>query len=286
MTNISPRAGSSARDKRNAVTVTLAIALFAAGAQAAQQYDPTWLKPKELRRLLAGRDQAAGPSPQLSPQLVPQPLYETRQVHDPDGTGKFYMGREIAQTMGPGGIPWLDRPQRVNEEHPEVVMDALDLREGEVVADLGAGSGFFTFRMAPKVGKTGKVLAVDVQEEMLDAIRRRAAEAKVTNVEEIKDTETDPKLPANGVDLVLMVDVYHELSYPFEVMTKVRQALKPDGRVVFVEYRKEDPKVPIKHVHKMSVEQLDREMAVVGLKRVETVETLPLQHIVIFGKSE
>ena len=196
------------------------------------------------------------------------------------------MGREIAQVMGPGGIPWLDRPQRVNEEHPEVVIDALELREGEVVADLGAGSGFFTFRMAPKVGKTGRVLAVDIQEEMLDAIRRRAAEANMTNVQEIKDTETDPKLPANGVDLVLMVDVYHELSYPFEVMTKVRQALKPDGRVVFVEYRKEDPKVPIKEVHKMSVQQLDKEMNVVGLKRVRTVETLPLQHIVIFGKSD
>jgi SAM-dependent methyltransferase len=277
MTNILPRAASSARDKRNALTVTLAIALFAAGAHAAQQHDPTWLKPKELSRLLAGRDQAAGP---------PQPLYETRQVHDPDGTGRFYMGREIAQVMGPGGIPWLDRPQRETEEHPEVVIDALELREGEVVADLGAGSGFFTFRIAPKVGKTGKVLAVDIQEEMLDAIRQRAAALKLTNVEEIRDTETDPELPADGVDVVLMVDVYHEISYPYEVMTKVRESLRPDGRVVFVEYRKEDPKVPIKEVHKMSVAQLDREMAVVGLKRVRTVETLPLQHIVIFGKSE
>ncbi|HTS09835.1 MAG TPA: methyltransferase domain-containing protein [Candidatus Eisenbacteria bacterium] len=229
---------------------------------------------------------AAGVSRQSFPQLAPQPLYETRQVHDPDGTGKFYMGREIAQTMGPGGIPWLDRPQRETEEHPEVVIDALDLRAGEVVADLGAGSGFFTFRMAPLVGKTGKVLAVDIQDEMLDTIRQRAAQLKVTNVEEVKDTETDPELPANGVDLVLMVDVYHELSYPYEVMTKVRQALKPDGRVVFVEYRKEDPKVPIKEVHKMSVDQLDKEMKAVDLKRLRLVETLPGQHIVIYGKGD
>jgi SAM-dependent methyltransferase len=215
-----------------------------------------------------------------------QPLYETRQVHDPDGTGKFYMGREIAQLMGPGGIPWLDRPERENEEHPEAVIDAMDLHEGEVVADLGAGSGFFTFRIAPKIGKTGKLLAVDIQDEMLETIRQRAAALKLTNVEEIKDSETDPELPVNGVDLVLLVDVYHELAYPFEVMTKVREALKPDGRVVFVEYRKEDPKVPIKEVHKMSVYQLDREMTVVGLKRARTVETLPLQHIVIFEKAK
>jgi ubiquinone/menaquinone biosynthesis C-methylase UbiE len=258
--------------------VALAIVIAAASAQAQGSY-PLLAPgaPQAFCTSLAGPAQAGA---------APQPLYETRQVHDPDGTGKFYMGREIAQVMGPGGIPWLDRPQRESEEHPEVVIDALALHKGEVVADLGAGSGFFTFRIAPKVGKTGKVLAVDIQDEMLQSIRQRAAGSKVTNIEEVKDTETDPKLPANGVDLVLMVDVYHELSYPFEVMTKVREALKPDGRVVFVEYRKEDPQVPIKEVHKMSVEQLDQEMKVVGMKRVRTVETLPLQHIVIFEKSE
>ena len=215
-----------------------------------------------------------------------QPGYETRQIHDPNGTGRFYMGREIAQTMGPGGIPWLDRPERENEERPGVVLETLDLRQGEVVADLGAGSGYFTFKIAPKVGKTGNVLAVDIQDEMLDAIRTRAAALKLTNVQEVKDTEMDPRLPKDGVDLVLMVDVYHELAYPFEVMTKVREALKPNGRVAFVEYRKEDARVPIKEVHKMSLEQLDREMKVVGLKRVRTVETLPLQHIAIFEKKE
>ena len=269
--------------RRHGVVVALALVLATACAQALQdRHASTRLTPHELCTLLVRRAQTAG----APPQQAPLPIYETRQVHDPDGTGKFYMGREIAQTMGPGGIPWLDRPQREAEEHPEVVIDALGLREGEVVADLGAGSGFFTFRISPKVGKTGKVLAVDIQGAMLETIRRRAEALKLTNVEEIEDTETDPELPANGVDLVLMVDVYHEISYPYEVMTKVRESLKPDGRVVFVEYRKEDPKVPIKEVHKMSVDQLDKEMAVVHLKRVWTVEALPLQHIVIFEKSE
>ena len=212
------------------------------------------------------------------------PLYETRANHDPDGTGKFYMDREIAQVMGPGGMDWLDRPERDAEEPPAKVLEALELRLGEVVADLGAGSGYFTFRMAPKVGPTGRVLAVEIQEPMLNALRTRAAALKATNVQVVKGSETDPHLPVNGVDLVLLVDVYHELSYPFEVMSKVRDSLKPDGRVVFVEYRKEDSKVQIKEVHKMSVAQLDKEMRVAGFVRVRTVETLPQQHIVIFAR--
>jgi precorrin-6B methylase 2 len=222
-------------------------------------------------------------------QAAPAPatsVYETRSVHDPDGTGKFYMGREIAQVMGPGGIPWLDRAGRDEEERPEVVINALSLRGGETVADLGAGSGYFSFRIAPKIGSRGKVLAVEIQAEMIEALRRRAKEQKVSNVEIIKGTESDPHLSASSVDVVLMVDVYHELAYPFEVMTAVRRALKPGGRVVFVEYRKEDPKVTIKQLHKMSVEQLEKEMREVGLVRLQTVETLPLQHIVIFGKSQ
>jgi precorrin-6B methylase 2 len=230
--------------------------------------------------------QATNSTPQtVSTQSLPsQPSYEHREEHDPNGTGKFYMGREIAQVMGPGGIPWLDRPQREEEERPAMVLEALGLKGGEVVADLGAGSGFYTFRIAPKVGKTGKVLAVDIQDEMIKTLRQRAAEQKITNVEVVKGSESDPNLPSNGVDVLLMVDVYHELSYPFEVMTKVCKALKPGGRVVFVEYRKEDPKVRIKEVHKMSIEQLQKEMAVVGLDHVKTVDTLPRQHIAIFGK--
>jgi ubiquinone/menaquinone biosynthesis C-methylase UbiE len=169
--------------------------------------------------------------------------------------------------MGPGGIEWLDRREREEEEHPAKVLDSLNLRPGDVVADLGAGSGYFTFRIAPKVGKTGKVLAIEIQEAMLNTLRARAAAMKATNVEVVRCSEID-----------------HELTYPFEVMTKVREALKTGGRVVFVEYRKEDPAVRIKEVHKMSVEQLEREMNAIGLVYVRTVETLPLQHIVIFEK--
>ncbi len=215
-----------------------------------------------------------------------RPIYETRANHDPDGTGKFYMGREIAQVMGAGGIPWLDRADRERDERPSIVLESLKLKGGEVVADLGAGSGYFTFRIAPRVGNAGKVLAVEIQDEMLQTIRQRAQAVKITNVEAVEGSETDPHLPVGGVDLVLMVDVYHELSFPYEVMTKVREALKPGGRVVFVEYRKEDPRVQIKEVHKMSVEQLKKEMKVIGLAHVETIETLPSQHIVIFRKGE
>jgi len=259
--------------KCRSIAVALPMVLLTSGTQASQgQYPATILT--TLRGSLPASVQVGGPPS--------QPVYETRQVHDPNGTGKFYMGREIAQIMAPDGIAWLDRPEREQEEHPEVVLDALELRGGEVVADLGAGSGYFTFRIAPRVGRTGRVLAVEIQDEMLATIRRRAAALKVTNVEEIKGSEADPKLPASGVDLVLMVDVYHELVYPFEVMTKLREALKPGGWVVFVEYRKEDPKIPIKEVHKMSVDQLKKEMKAVGLTHVRTVERLPSQHIVIF----
>jgi ubiquinone/menaquinone biosynthesis C-methylase UbiE len=236
------------------------------------------------RAVLPGVSAQAVFAQSLAPDSRTLPLYETRTNHDPDGTGKFYMGREIAQVMGPGGIEWLDRREREEEEHPAQVLDSLDLRPGEVVADLGAGSGYFTFRIAPKVGETGKVIAVEIQEAMLSTLRTRAATMKATNVEVVQGSETDPRLPVSGVNLVLIVDVYHELAYPFEVMTKVREALKPGGRIVFVEYRKEDPAVRIKEVHKMSVKQLEKEMNAVGLVRVRTVETLPLQHIVIFEK--
>jgi ubiquinone/menaquinone biosynthesis C-methylase UbiE len=196
------------------------------------------------------------------------------------------MGREIAQVMGPGGIDWLERPAREKEEQPTFVLDAMALRPGEIVADLGAGSGYFSFRIAPRVGSTGKVLAVDIQEEMLETIRQRAAKLKMTNVQAVKGSEADPHLPIRGVDMVLLVDVYHELAYPYEVMTKVREALRPGGRAIFVEYRKEDPSVDIKLVHKMSLDQLEKEMKIIGLAHVQTVETLPSQHIVIFKKPE
>ena len=171
-----------------------------------------------------------------------QPRYEVRAMHDPNGTGRFYLGREIAQVMGPGGLGWLDRPEREDQETSQIGHRRHGPSWWGGSCGFGAGSGYFTFRLAARVGGTGKVLAVEIQDEMLAALRRRSTELGVTNVEEIKGSETDPQLPAGGVDLVLMVDVYHELAYPFEVMTRVREALKPRGRVVFVEYRKEDPR--------------------------------------------
>jgi ubiquinone/menaquinone biosynthesis C-methylase UbiE len=236
-----------------------------------------------LRWLLAAPFLAAALSQDGLPP-PPDPLYETREKHDPNGIGKFFLGREIAHVMGPGGIPWLDREEREDEEHPQKLVDALELKGGEVVADLGAGSGYFTFRLAAKVGEKGRVLAVDIEPKMLAAIRKKAGELKVANVELVQNTEKDPKLPAGGVDLVLMVDVYHEFAHPYEMMLEVRKGLKAGGRVVLVEYRKEDPKVPIKEVHKMSEEQAKKEMAVVGLSHVKTVGTLPRQHILVFER--
>lgn len=214
----------------------------------------------------------------------PEERYEQRSVHDPNGIGKFYLGREIAQVMGPGGIPWLERDQREFEEKPSVVIDALQIKPGDTVADLGAGSGYYSFRLAPVVGPTGKVLAIDIEPRMLEVIRGRATRQEIGNVETVRSTASDPNLPPASVDLVLMVDVYHELAFPYEMMQAVVTALKPGGRVALVEYRKEDPNVPIKEVHKMSERQAIREMQAVGLKHQRSVESLPLQHLLIFTK--
>jgi predicted methyltransferase len=213
-----------------------------------------------------------------------EPRYETRARHDPDGIGKFYMGREIAHVMGAAGMAWLERPEREREERPQQVIDALGIRKGQTVADLGAGSGYFSFRMAPKVGTEGKVLAVDIQEEMLNVVRQRAQREGIKNVVAMRSTTSDAKLPSASVDLLLMVDVYHELEYPYEVMQSVVRALKPGGRVALVEYRKEDPEVQIKEVHKMSERQIIKEMAAVGLQHTQTIDTLPIQHLAIFTK--
>jgi ubiquinone/menaquinone biosynthesis C-methylase UbiE len=223
-------------------------------------------------------------APAAAPPWAP-PRYEWRRAHDPNGIGKFYMGREIAQVMGHLAAGWLDRPERVKEEGTDKLLKALALKPGAVVADVGAGSGYFTFPMARQVGPRGKVLAVDIQKEMLDLIRRRMKARKVSNVEPVRGTETDPKLPAGGVDLILLVDVYHEFSHPYEMTAAMVKALKPGGRLVFVEYRLEDEAVPIKLVHKMSQKQVLREMAVHPLRHVKTLDVLPGQHIIVFERT-
>ena len=212
--------------------------------------------------------------------------YETRREHDPDGIGKFYMGREIAQVMGFQAAGWLERPEREKEEHCSKLLEALKFQPGDVVADVGAGSGYYTFRMADRVGEKGKILAVDIQQEMLDLINKRKTEKKVKNVEAVLGTLTDPKLKAASVDLILLVDVYHEFSHPYEMTVEMVKALKPGGRLVFVEYRLEDAKVPIKLVHKMSEKQVRKEMADFPLTYVKTIDVLPWQHVLIFEKKK
>ena len=220
------------------------------------------------------------------PAPKPQPLYEFRSEHDPNGTGKFFMGREIAHVMGHPAAIWLERPEREEEERTDLLLDALRLRAGEVVADIGAGSGYFTWRMARLVRDGGTVYAVDIQPEMLDllmeSMRRRRVE-KI--VKPILGTITDPKLPAESCDTMLMVDVYHEFDHPFEMIQNMITALKPNGRIIFVEFRKEDPKVPIKEVHKMSEAQVKKEMSIHPLRWEETLNILPQQHIIVFRKA-
>jgi ubiquinone/menaquinone biosynthesis C-methylase UbiE len=213
--------------------------------------------------------------------------YETRRRYDLDGINKFYLGRQIAQVMGYRGASWLERSEREKEEEPAKLIEALAVKEGMVVADVGAGSGYHSFRLAPLVGDKGKVLAVDIQQEMLDLMTARAKKEKVTNVETVKGTDKDPKLPEGKVDLIFMVDVYHEFEHPYEMTEKLVAALKPGGRLVFVEFREEDAKVPIKAVHKMSERQVIKEMAEFPvLEHTKTYDKLPWQHVIIFTKKE
>src|SRR3984893_944399 len=194
-------------------------------------------------------------------------------------------GRKIAGVMGVGGADWLERPERETEEQPDKALDALVLKPGMTVADIGAGTGYMSLRMAKRVGPNGKVYANDLQPEMLRLLRENAAEAKLTNVETVLGAESDPKLPKGQMDLVLLVDVYHEFSQPQQMLRKIREALKPDGRLVLLEYRKEDPKIPIRQEHKMSVAEVKAELEPEGFVLCPVIETLPRQHILILTKT-
>jgi SAM-dependent methyltransferase len=213
------------------------------------------------------------------------PLYEQRTESNRDGIGKFYLGREISHVMGHQGASWLERPTREEEERTDLLMEALPIKEGDVIADIGAGSGYFAWQFAQRVGESGKVLGVDIQQEMLDILAEKMKARGVGDrVEGILGTITDPNLPDNAVDLAIMIDVYHELSHPYEMTVKMVESLKPDGLLVFVEYRTEDPEVSIKRLHKMTEAQVKKEMEVQNLEFVETIGTLPQQHIIIFRK--
>lgn len=221
---------------------------------------------------------------QPEPKKPEKPRYEIRAVHDPNGIGKFYLGREIAHVMGWQGAGWLERPEREREEQVSKLMPALAVKPGEVVVDLGAGSGFHTMKLSKLVGDKGKVYAVDIQKEMIAILDKRLKQQKIKNVTLVHNTEKDPKLPANAIDMILMVDVYHELSYPYEVTVELVKSLKPGGRLVFVEFRLEDRNVPILDVHRMSIKQVMKEMEPHAVKHAKTLNHLPWQHVIIFEK--
>lgn len=230
---------------------------------------------------------ACGPSSPGS--LVPAvaaevPAYE-HVTPSGGGIGKVYMGRQIAGVMGWEGAAWLDRASREQEENTSQLVQGLDLRPGMVVADVGAGSGYITRRLSAQVGPRGIVYAVDVQPEMLRMLETLARQPGYANLRPVLGAVDDVKLPVNSIDLAIMVDVYHELEFPYETLASLVRALKPGGRVVFVEYRAEDDRVPILKAHKMSIDQIQREATVHPLKRVGAIEGLPWQHALIFART-
>ena len=206
----------------------------------------------------------------------------TTQAPSMDGIGKVYMGREIAQVMGHLGASWLERSERAQEEGTELLIKNLPLKPTDAVADIGAGTGYFSFRLAAKVPQ-GKVYAVDIQQEMLDIIAARQSKNTVGNVIGVLGTESDPRLPENALDLILMVDAYHEFNYPREMGEAMVRALKVGGRIALVEYRAEDDNVPIKRLHKMSKAQAKKEMAALCLRWSQTIDALPWQHLMFLG---
>jgi ubiquinone/menaquinone biosynthesis C-methylase UbiE len=200
-----------------------------------------------------------------------------------DGIGKWYKGREIAYVMGYQGIGWLERSEREKEENVSQLILNMNIQPSDVIADIGAGSGYHSFRMA-KLANKGLIYAVDIQEEMLLSIERSKSNGKVDNIETVLGSEKSINLPANAVDKVLMVDVYHEFSFPVEMVNTIKKALKPSGEIYLIEYRAEDPKVPIKPLHKMSEKQAVKEMEAAGFKLKENIANLPWQHCMIFVK--
>jgi len=201
-----------------------------------------------------------------------------------DGIGKTYQGREIAQVMSYHGAPWLERLERQAEERPDLVLAALELKPGMTVADIGSGSGFYSWRMGMRVGEKGTVYAVDIQPEMIEVLQKQMAERHASNVKAVLGTTKDPRLPAGSLDLALMVDVYHEFEFPYEMLAAIVRALKPGGRIVFVEYRGNAPTVPIKPLHTMTEAQVRKEAAGQPLEWVRTVSNLPWQQVIVFRK--
>ena len=208
----------------------------------------------------------------------------TYKKGDPNGTGKWYMGREIAYVMGYEGMDWLDRPEREKEENTSKLLKNMNIQPGDTVADIGAGSGYHVFKIAP-VARNGFVYAVDIQDEMLAVMDYRIDTNKIDNVEVVKGSEKSVNLAENSVDKVLMVDVYHEFSYPVEMIASIKKALRAHGKIYLIEYRAEDGNVPIKEVHKMSEQQAVKEFKAAGFKLEKNISNLPWQHCMVFVKA-
>ena len=207
----------------------------------------------------------------------------TYRAASPGGTGKFYLGREIARVMGASNADWLDRSSRPQEEHTQLAIDKIEIQSTGVIADIGAGTGYYTFKLAPKV-PDGKVYAVEIQDEMIAALNKRKKQMNSTNVEVIKGGITAPNLPANSVDLAIMVDVYHELEYPVEMLQSIKTSLKKDGRLLLIEYKGEDPAVAIRPLHKTTVKQLNKELVANGFTLTYEGKFLPIQHFLMYKK--
>jgi ubiquinone/menaquinone biosynthesis C-methylase UbiE len=229
---------------------------------------------------LFGKCNSSEPAP--VPNAKPLLIYTYRQRSD-DGTGKIYLNREIAQVMSAEGAEWLDRKDRQKEENANLAIEKMNLSPNSMVADIGAGTGYYTFKIAEKL-PYGKVYAVEIQDELIRYLNTRKMETGSTNVVVIKGDSESPNLPESSLDLAIMVDVYHELQYPKEMLQYISKALKNDGKILLLEYRAEDSKVPIKPLHKMSVEQVNKEMAVSGFRLVYDGEFLPIQHFLLYQK--
>ncbi len=202
---------------------------------------------------------------------------------DPNGIGKWYMGREIAHVMGFQGMSWLERPEREAEENTSVLLENMKIKSGDTIADIGAGSGYHVFKMAGMASE-GHIYAVDIQDEMLATIRQKKETLGLSNIKTIKGSIESSNLPENSIDKVLMVDVYHEFDFPAEMIGSIKKALRPNGQIYLIEYRGEDASVPIKKLHKMTEKQAVQEMKAAGMRLERNIDNLPWQHCMVFVK--
>jgi ubiquinone/menaquinone biosynthesis C-methylase UbiE len=268
--------------------VLLGLLLAAPGHPLAAQTAPSEPPPDAKQEAKPGGDEKTGrdsddakSKPKAKSKSKGSRSRQAKARRDEPG---FYMGRQIADVMSWEGVEWLFRETRVEEEQPEAMLDSLKIPKGATVADVGAGAGYHSIRLAQRVGSTGVVLASDLQPEMLTMLQRNARQARLTNIKPIRATQLDTKLPAGAVDLILMVDVYHECTNPEITLKGLFSALKPKGRLVLVEFRGEDDNVPIKPEHKMTLKQVRLEVEPQGFRFKESLEFLPWQHVIIFEK--